>query len=147
MKQIIVARKDLKLSPGKLAAQVAHASGMYFMKNIIKNIQVRQMGYGSKEYRYTVDGMEVEIPIYEDWMLGEYKKCVLAAKNKNDLLKLKAKAEEAGLKEGADFFLIYDNCHTELETEEENGTTLTCIGFKPMQDDVIDKITKRYRLY
>ena len=34
-KQIIIARKDLKMSPGKLAAQVSHAS-MAFLTNAIK---------------------------------------------------------------------------------------------------------------
>ena len=53
--------------------------------------------------------------------------------------------------EGEDFFLIKDNCLTELEPEEfdENGIgrTLTCIGFKPMDSDIIDKIGKKYQLY
>ena len=32
MRQLIIARKDLNMSPGKLAAQVAHGSLAYFMK-------------------------------------------------------------------------------------------------------------------
>ena len=35
MKQLIIARKDLNMSPGKLAAQVSHAS-MAFLTNKIK---------------------------------------------------------------------------------------------------------------
>ncbi len=34
-KQVIIARKDLQMSPGKLAAQVSHAS-MCFLTNQIK---------------------------------------------------------------------------------------------------------------
>ena len=34
-KQVIIARKDLNMSPGKLAAQVSHAS-MAFLTNMIK---------------------------------------------------------------------------------------------------------------
>lgn len=51
-----------------------------------------------------------------------------------------------GMKEGEDFWLIRDNCHTELEPEED-GKTLTCIGFKPMDSELIDKIGKKYQLY
>jgi PTH2 family peptidyl-tRNA hydrolase len=60
-------------------------------------------------------------------------------------------AKELGMEEGVDYFLIKDNCYTELEPEEmdENGVgrTLTCIGFKPMDDEVINQIGKKYHLY
>ena len=60
-------------------------------------------------------------------------------------------AEEIGLKEGKDFFFIKDNCLTELEPEEidENGVgrVLTCIGFKPLPDDIAHKISKKFQLY
>lgn len=88
---------------------------------------------------------------YEKWINGIFTKVVLAAKNKNQLLKAKTIAEEMGLVEGKDFFLIKDCCNTELEPEEvdENGVgrCLTCIGFKPMPSEVIDKISKKYQLY
>ena len=67
-------------------------------------------------------------------------------KNKAQLLKAKRIAEEMGMKENEDFWLIRDNCHTELEPEED-GKTLTCIGFKPMDSELIDKIGKKYQLY
>lgn len=60
-------------------------------------------------------------------------------------------AEEMNMIEGKDFFLIKDNCMTELEPEEIGedgiGRTLTCIGFKPMDSEIIDKIGKKYHLY
>lgn len=41
-KQIIIARKGLEMSPGKLAAQVSHASNAFLMQmikyNVTKNI-------------------------------------------------------------------------------------------------------------
>lgn len=79
-------------------------------------------------------------------MCGEYTKCVFGAKNKNQLLKAKIMAEDLGMVENKDFWLIYDNCHTELEPEE-NGRTLTVIGFKPMDSGVIDQIGRKYKLY
>lgn len=154
-KQIIIARRDLEMSPGKLAAQVAHGS-MAFLTHIIQN--------GTKNTapvtgRHT-QGKDVQEPsnkdfhlcvkinseIYNDWINGEFTKCVLGAKNKNGLLKAKRLAEDLGLKEGTDFFLIRDNCHTELDPEE-NGSTLTVIGFRPMESEIIDKIGKRFQLY
>nr|DAE28618.1 MAG TPA: peptidyl-tRNA hydrolase [virus sp. ctmTa7] len=60
-------------------------------------------------------------------------------------------AEDMGMNEGVDFFLIKDNCLTELKPEEydENGVgrTLTCIGFRPMDSEIIDKIGKKFQLY
>ena len=60
-------------------------------------------------------------------------------------------AEGMGMKEGVDFFCIRDNCCTELTPEEFDedgvGRTLTCIGFRPMDSEVIDKIGKKFHLY
>ena len=56
-------------------------------------------------------------------------------------------AEELGLKEGKDFFLIKDNCYTELEPEDEDGRTLTAIGFRPMATETAHKISKKFQLF
>ena len=75
----------------------------------------------------------------------------LGARNKNQLLKAVEMAKELGMEEGVDFFLIKDNCYTELEPEEIDeegvGRTLTCIGFRPMDSEVIDKIGRKYHIY
>lgn len=196
-KQIIIARKDLAMSPGKLAAQVSHGS-MAFLTWMVRNNAVaiineksgraweyqdkpqyyrhpdlnefaeiaRQNGkrlfyykpsnpnnpYGTqvmcdhptvKEYstKFSIDK-----DLYEQWINGEFTKCVLQAKNKNQLLKAKTMAEELGMVEGKDFWLIKDNCHTELEPEED-GRTLTVIGFRPMDSEIIDQIGRKYHLY
>ena len=153
-KQIIIARKDLNMSPGKLAAQVSHGSMAFLTWMIRNNInsQVRPLqrlfnGTGDYEtYPITIDK-----DLYEQWINGEFTKCVLQAKNKSQLLKAKTMAEELGMKEGEDFFCIYDSCRTELEPEEFDdngiGRTLTCIGFAPMDSEIIDKIGKKYHLY
>lgn len=180
-KQIIIARKDLNMSPGKLAAQVSHAS-MAFLTNMIQKNSTneeyqclrvydssgkfiwykhpklyemaRKAEADGKRYfvistgkkGYKINSFDIEKDLYEQWINGEFTKCILEAKNKNQLLKAKTIAEELGMKEGYDFFVIRDNCHTELEPEED-GRTLTCIGFRPMDSEVIDKIGRKYQLY
>lgn len=141
MKQVIIARKDLGMSAGKLAAQVSHGS-MAFLTNIIKNHTFNSpyqtiMSWSTPE----------EIDIYENWINGSFTKIICEAKNKNQLLKAVKIAEELGLKEGVDFFLIKDNCLTELEPEDENGRTLTVVGFRPLDDETASAISKKFQLY
>lgn len=163
-KQIIIVRKDLNMSHGKLAAQCCHAS-MAFLTNLIRSdnntlpIRKRSLRKWGDTNTYLDDneiiGYDFEYTfdkgLYEEWIKSEFTKCILQAKNKTQLLKAKTMAEELGMKEDEDFFLIKDNCHTELEPEEvtENGMgrILTCIGFKPMESDLIDKIGKKFHLY
>lgn len=148
-KQIIIARKDLNMSPGKLAAQVSHGSMAFLTWMIRNNVQHCNVydddGYAALRDDYWFEGW-IGKDLYEQWINGEFTKCVLQAKNKNQLLKAKIIAEEMGMKEGEDFFCIYDNCHTELEPEED-GRTLTVIGFAPMESEIIDKIGRKYHLY
>lgn len=156
MRQLIIARKDLNMTPGKLAAQCCHASTAFLAK-VIKDGTIR--GTDAISYDEATDTQEVvfffesEIreDIYEDWLKGIYTKTICEAKNRNQLLKAVSMAEELGLKEGEDFFLIKDNCLTELEPEEIGtdgvGRTLTCIGFRPLPDEVAHSISKKYQLY
>lgn len=194
MKQVIIARKDLNMSMGKLAAQIAHAS-MAFLTNklranarkvldcesIISGIlykrsdlsrwsqEAKQRG---EQYVYfrPVDPnnpcgeLELCDPVYhyqatvnfdintwENWIDGSFTKVVCEAKNKNKLMKAVDIAKEIGLEENKDFFLIKDNCLTELEPEEIDssgvGRTLTCIGFKPLDDEIASRISKKFQLY
>lgn len=134
-KQCIIARKDLGMSPGKLASQVSHGS-VAFLSNFIKK---------NADLKGHIDAW-FDKNVLDNWINGSFTKCVLQAKNKNQLLKAKAMAEKLGLKENEDFWLIKDNCLTELEPEE-NGRTLTVIGFRPMESETIDQIGKKFQLY
>lgn len=143
MKQLIIARKDLNMSAGKLAAQVSHAS-MAFLSYKIKNSDYKTETY------YEID-LYLDKEIYENWFNGSFTKVICEAKNRNQLMKVVKAAEELGLKEGEDFFLIKDNCYTELTPEEvdENGVgrTLTCIGFRPLPNDMAETLSRKYQLY
>ena len=120
---------------------------MAFLTNAICRNLIKGVHYYDSEHNiYYSTELKFNKDLFEQWIGGEFTKCVLKAKNKSQLLKAKTLAEEMGMIEDEDFFCIYDNCHTEL-TPEDNGRTLTCIGFKPMDSEVIDKIGKKYQLY
>ncbi|ADB58754.1 peptidyl-tRNA hydrolase Pth2 [Archaeoglobus profundus] len=74
IKQVIVVREDLKLSRGKLAVQVAHAS---------------IIGYEKADRR-----------IVEAWKMQGQKKIVLKVNSLEELMKIKEKAEKMGLPTG-----------------------------------------------
>ena len=205
MKQIIIVRKDLNMSKGKMAAQVAHASMAFLTSQIRKKSrevldcevgccyytdidingkiivtlpqeyrradldkwaeEARERGekyfyfeeYAPYKLRLCERRSHVESilsfdwEMYNDWICGSFTKIILEAKNKYQLEKVYKIAEELGLEDGVDFFPIKDNCYTELEPEEvdENGVgrTLTCVGFIPLNDEMANKISKKYQLY
>ena len=206
MRQLIIARKDLNMSPGKLAAQVSHASMAFISSRIREDTyeirkrlplpsfiidpetgEKRQKEYShpdlkvfainafndgqdyftcrhvdsdgpfgnfelcENEFLGYVCGAIIDKDVYEQWFCGSFTKTICEAKNRNQLLKAVDLAKELELQEGLDFFLIKDNCLTELEPEEidENGIgrTLTCIGFRPLPDDIAHHISRKYQLY
>ena len=150
MRQLIIARKDLNMSAGKLAAQVSHAS-MAFLTATLRDAKDDKNRIKRIENGDYVFEIKMDAETYNNWICGIFTKTICEARNKNQLLKAKKMAEELGMEEGKDFFLIKDNCLTELEPEEvdENdvGRTLTCIGFRPLPDDVAHEISKKFQLY
>lgn len=89
LKQVILVRKDLKLSPGKLAAQVAHAAVQCAMKT--------------------------DSTLIRDWHSRGAKKVVLKVKDEAELHKFEQSAKEAGLKTA----LISDAGLTEVKPGTE----------------------------
>ena len=209
IRQLIIARKDLHMSPGKLAAQVSHASMAFLsydirrhtkkislaerktlpswqinpdtlekMPHIYKRTDLTEFARkayenGEEAFSYRAvnplepDGelelcgiepeerfittFEVNPEIFEGWFCGQFTKTVCEAKNRSHLMKATEIAISLNLIEGKDFFLIKDNCLTELEPEETDeagqGRTLTCIGFRPLPDSVAHQISRKYQLY
>lgn len=151
-KQVIIARKDLNMSAGKLAAQVAHASMAFLARWVKNNTCLNEHGtepIEQDEY-YFVDGRFPK-DIWEGWINNAFTKTIVGAKNKSQLYKAIDWAQEQGLHENVDYFLIKDNCLTELQPEEtdENGAgrTLTCIGFRPLQEDLANELSHKFKLY
>lgn len=151
VRQLIIARKDLQMSPGKLAAQVSHASMAFIAEMLRRGGADEELDMDTCEVAAYHVSVELLPEIYNDWLHGIFTKTICEARNRNHLMKAVTMAEELGLREGKDFFLIRDSCLTELEPEEydENGVgrTLTCIGFRPMRDDIAHAISRKYQLY
>lgn len=119
MKQVIIMRKDLDMSPGKAIAQGAHASVA-----AIKN--------GERDDSFVYG--------YEEWCRTGSTKIVLGAKNYSELSKIEDMANDAGIVNSG---IIMDEGRTEFGYQ----VTPTCIALGPATNLDIDKITKRLRLY
>lgn len=132
MKQLIIARRDLDMSPGKLAAQVAHASSAFLIEMIKDSWPEKAQGFYHVNYRLDED-------IYDNWINDGVTKVVCGARNKEKLEKAIEKAKELGMIEGVDYFPIVDACRT--------PESLTCVGFRPMEAEKIDEIGKDFHLY
>ena len=131
-KQVIVIRKDLNMSAGKLAAQVSHASmGSFF---------------NSTEKIYDVfDGSNItsfDIPkdtACSDWTNGSFAKVVVYVKSEQALLNVLKKAQDKNLP----CALITDEGRTEF-----NGVpTNTCLGIGPCYPEDFEGVTSKLRLF
>lgn len=135
-KQLIIARRDLNMSPGKLAAQVSSA---FLIEMIRDSWPEKVQDFYQVNYRLDKD-------VYDNWINDGVTKVVCGARNRGKLEKAIEKAKELGMIEGVDYFPIVDACRTELTPESPQGT-LTCVGFRPMEAEKIDEIGKDFHLY
>ena len=141
MRRLFIMRKDLEMSPGKLAAQVGHCCEAYWTNLIRNSINEKENG--------TVTEVTINLPneVLTGYVNDRFTKTICSAKNLFQLLKARDMALELGLVEGVDFGLINDACFTELTPENDDGTCTTGIWFGPLPDDVAHKISKKYQLY
>ena len=123
-KQIIVARKDLKMNPGKLAAQCSHASVKAIMDtfNILENRVIFKSNISETMY---------------DWLINSYAKVVLRVDSEKELLTL---YEE--IKDKVPCALILDEGRTVFKEP-----TYTCLGIGPEECSILDEFTKHLKLY
>jgi len=128
--QYIVVRKDLieQMGIGKTAAQVAHAS----LGAILENMP----NFVSGEIEL------IKSPWVQMWLQGRFTKLVVYVKSKEKLLNFKKKLDEDKIRTK----LIYDRCLTALEPEENDGTTLTCMGVVPIKRENVPKYLKKLQL-
>ena len=141
-RRVFIIRKDLHLSSGKLAAMVAHCAEAYWTRNLKEVSRKYYEDHSECKCEMTVSG-----DIMDCYIKDSFVKTICQAKNRNNLLKAKMITNELGLVEGTDFGEINDKCLTELTPENEDGTTLVGIWFKPLPDEIAHKISKKYHLY
>lgn len=125
VKQVIVVRKDLKMRPGKLAAQVAHAS----MKAVLDTCNLLE---GRVLFKSNMPE-----PMYQ-WLTGIFTKVVLAVESEEELLELYNKA-----------LCLELTCSliTDAGLTVFNGVpTNTCIAIGPEESYKIDAITNHLKL-
>lgn len=140
IKQYIVLRKNVKTKTGnpvsasKLAVMTSHASMSFLTRMIMDNEKDNSVAF-------------VLNSDLKEWICGIYTKVLLEAKNLNAMNKTVERAKEAGLIEGKDFFLIKDNCLTELVPDEGSDRCFIAIGFRPMDAEQIKPVVKKLQLY
>lgn len=84
-KQLIIARRDLNMSLGKLAAQVSHASSAFLIEMIRDSWPEKAQGFYQVNYRLDED-------IYDNWINDGVTKVVIEENQKKPLRKLKNQA-------------------------------------------------------
>ena len=126
VKQIIVARRDLNMSPGKLAAQVAHAS----LGALLDEIRESRTD--------TIFKLKEKSAAYK-WLAEDFTKIVLQVNSEEELLELYKIAKSKGMS----CALIVDDGRTEFNGE----STVTCLGIGPDFNSDLDKITGHLKVY
>jgi peptidyl-tRNA hydrolase len=136
--QYIVVRKDLveQMGVGKTAAQVAHAS----LGAVIEKTKIEEENFWGRNVREI--SQIVSDPSVNNWLNGRFTKLVVYIKTKQKLLNLAEKLDNLNIR----YKLIHDACFTNLEPEEADGTTLTCMGVIPMFKDNVPKCLQKLRL-
>ena len=91
--------------------------------------------------------LEIPKDVWNGYVNGIFTKTVCECRNLNQLKKAEELAKERGLVLGLDYGFINDRCLTDLEPENEDGTTTVGMWFRPLPDDVAHAISKKFPLY
>ena len=119
VKQVIVMRKDLNLSKGRLVAQGAHAS-IAFLTNLIQEYNGEALPLSNAE---------------KEWVYGTFFKICVGVDSEKELLDIGHQAVNIGL-----------NVKYIQETMGFDEPTFTCLAIGPDYSSKIDPITKHLKL-
>lgn len=135
-KQVIVMRKDLQMTKGKMIAQGSHASlGVILeMMNGVNSVENKEIING--EYSLTLN---VKVgDMLDNWLRGGSKKVCLYVTSKEELIEIYNKAKAKKLPA----IMIED----EGRTMFKGVTTKTCVAIGPAGEEDIDQITGKLKL-
>ena len=124
VKQVIVMRKDLNLSKGRLVTQGAHAS-IAFLTDLIKEYNPLQL----------TDSQLQLNEAQKEWIYGTFYKICVGVDSEKELLDIGYNAVMLGL--------------SVKYIEETNGfdkPTITCLAIGPDYSSKIDTVTKHLKL-
>ena len=124
VKQVIVMRKDLNMSKGKMVTQGAHAS-IAFLTNKMKD------NLSNPEALWWVNLSQAE----KEWVYGTFFKVCVGVDSEKELLDIGYNAVMLGL--------------SVKYIEETNGfdkPTITCLAIGPDYSSKIDTVTKHLKL-
>lgn len=137
IKQVIVVRKDLNMRKGKMSAQVAHASMMFFTKQIRGNQAVHGGFVDHPVGR--IHAMTMSLTDEQlQWMKEAFTKVVVGVDSEMELLRLIDEARAEGL--------VVNHIVDSGKTEFAGVPTLTCAAFGPHESGRLDKITGALKL-
>lgn len=119
VKQVIVMRVDINMRKGKMIAQGAHASSLWFLR--------QGMLYPNGSFRVLPTGEQ------RAWMSGPFTKVCVRADSEAHLLELCEQGRAAGLV----VHEMWDNGATEFH----GVRTLTCAAFGPHESHLLDPVT------
>jgi PTH2 family peptidyl-tRNA hydrolase len=117
VKQVLVLRKDLNLSKGRLVTQGAHAS-IAFLTDLIKEYNPLQLNEAQKE-----------------WIYGTFYKICVGVDSEKELLDI-----------GYNAVMIGISVKYIEETNGFDKPTVTCIAIGPDYSSKIDTVTKHLKL-
>ena len=124
VKQVLVLRKDLNMSKGKMVVQGAHAS-IAFLTNKMKD------NLSNPEALWWVNLSQAE----KEWVYGTFFKVCVGVNDEKELLDIAYNAIAMGIS------VKYIE-----ETAGFDKPTVTCIAIGPDYSSVIDPVTKHLKL-
>lgn len=131
-KQMIIMRKDLQMTKGKMIAQGSHAS----LGVVLEMMSMKQISILKKDYSMTLNVKEGS-PL-DTWMRGGFKKVCVYVNSEKELIDIYNMAKKANLPA----ILITDGGLTMFK----GVPTKTCVAIGPAFEDDIDKITGNLKL-
>lgn len=124
IKQVIVFRKDIKLSKGQIVVQGAHASVAFLTDKMKANLS-------NPEALWWVNLSQAE----KEWVYGTFYKVCLSVDSEKELLDIAHQAVTIGL-----------NVKYIQETTGFDKPTFTCLSIGPDYSSKIDPVTKHLKL-